>query len=149
MRAAYNGHTDRVRAFRLWGRGDVDGRWVTALLLYRYWCPSPPMSSGNKKTGDPPGSRGLRGPGAAPLPAQLRAFHGHSGVALHWHDHSRPTEPASGAWWVRGWGMWVLPPSVGVGFRGRMCVADSFRCVHDWNPQKPGSQLHYRHSKLT
>jgi hypothetical protein len=109
MRAAYNGHTDRVRAFRLWGRGDVDGRWVTALLLYRYWCPSPPMSSGNKKTGDPPGSRGLRGPGAAPLPAQLRAFHGHSGVALHWHDHSRPTEPASGAWWVRGWGMWVLP----------------------------------------
>ncbi len=27
---------------------------------------------------------------------------------------------------------------VGVGFRGRMCVADSFRCVHDWNPQKTG-----------
>jgi hypothetical protein len=68
MRAAYNGHTDRVRAFRLWGRGDVDRRWVTALLLYRYWCPSPPMSGAVDGTGDPPGSRELRWQGCGPGP---------------------------------------------------------------------------------
>ncbi len=91
MRAASNGEGGSVRAVRRWGRGDVDGRWVTALLfLYRYWCLSPPMRSAV----DGPGGR----PSAAPLPAQLRAFYGHSGVALHWHDHLRPAEPASGAW---------------------------------------------------
>ncbi len=38
MRAASNGEGGSVRAVRRWGRGDVDGRWVTALLfLYRYW----------------------------------------------------------------------------------------------------------------
>ncbi len=76
MRAAYDGHTDSVRAFRLWGGGDVDRRWVTALLLlYRYWCLSPPMSSavdGPGGTGDPPGSRELRwqGCGHGPHPCQ-------------------------------------------------------------------------------
>ena len=94
-------HTDSV----LWGRGDVDRRcfFLTALLfLYRYWCPScsrercrgRPGGGNRRPAGQPCAAR----PGAAPLPAQLRAFYGHSGVALHWHDHLRPAEPASGAW---------------------------------------------------
>ncbi len=74
MRAAYDGHTDSVRAFRLWGGGDVDRRWVTALLLlYRYWCLSPPMSSavdGPGGTGDPPG---IKQPGMGLPPPVRRA----------------------------------------------------------------------------